>query len=317
MSEPEFLTDPCPIELESVWGMPRNSVDAETVQPSPTPAPGSLASLRKAIQNRQLELSFQPIVHLDSGRPAGLEGRLTWVDPEWGGRQASSFGPLADRQGLAPRLIRAQFEQACRLVETLGRLPVEKRPIFVTLKVPTRHLADRSVIDDIVEVLGGTAVDPSRLVVEMTDLTSMAGRYGVRPAVVTLREAGIRVALAQFGTQASSIRDLRELPFTDVKIDGALIRTIKESREDRAVVSSLVQLAHILGLTCTGEGVEGSDQASSLLELGCDLGQGAHWGSGVPEAAVQGVLQNLQQSIDRVGHRAAEDIGAHRDVACS
>jgi EAL domain-containing protein (putative c-di-GMP-specific phosphodiesterase class I) len=193
MSEPEFLTDPCPIELESVWGMARNSLAAETVQPPPTPAPGSLASLRKAIQNRELELSFQPIVHLDSRRPAGLEGHLTWVDPEWGGRQTSSFGPLADRQGLAPTLIRAQFAQACRLVETFSRLPVEKRSIFVTLKVPTRHLADRSVIDDIVEVLGGTAVDPSRLVVEMTDLTSMAGRHGVRRAVVTLREAGIRV----------------------------------------------------------------------------------------------------------------------------
>ena len=198
---------------------------------------------------------------------------------------------------MLPRLIRAQFEQACGLVETLSQASPGADPFFVAVSVPAGQLSDRAVVDDVVEILDRTGIDPSLLMVELNDLTSLSGRYGIKTAVTALRAEGVRITLGQFGGRASSMRDLRELPFTDVTIDSSFIDAIDESSEDLAMVTGLVSLAQALGMTCAADGVADADQASALLRLGCDLGRGGFWGAAAPESELQAVLRKLSRPL--------------------
>ena len=267
----------------SCGSLPHSESDLGTA-PRTAPAAAELVDLQQALQRCEIRLHFQPVVSLQDGRAAGLEGHLTWQDPVRGIRPASGLVTVADAHGLAPALVRAQVEQACTLVHALNPDPLAAGPMFVALNVSARHLADPSITQDVLAVVRRTGINPALLVLELNELAGPAGRNATKEALRSLRAAGVRVSLDHFGGDDSSVLDLRELPVTEVKIDGDLVPSLEPTDGSLALVAGLVQLVHGLGLLCAADGVETAAQANALRGVGCDQAQGPYWGPAVPEA---------------------------------
>ena len=281
--EPLFLRESALLEIQSVWSLPHSESDLGTAAHT-APVVVELADLQQALQRCEIRLHFQPIVSLQDGRAAGLEGHLTWQDPVRGIRPASSLVTVADAHGLAPALVRTQVEQACSLLLALNPDPLVAGPMFVALNVSARHLADPSMTQDVLAVVRRTGINPALLVLELNELAGLAGRNATKEALRSLRAAGVRVALDHFGGDDSSVLDLRELPVTEVKIDEDLVPSVDSTNGGLPIVAGLVQLVHGLGLLCAADGVEAAAQANALRGVGCDLAQGPYWGPALPEA---------------------------------
>ena len=124
----------------------------------------------------------------------------------------------------------------------------------------------------------------------------------INGSLLALHAARIQLALGQFGTDSWSMTDLRDLPVSSMSIDSAFIERLAQSTDDKTIISSLVSLAHDLGLPCVAEGVKDREQANTLDAIGCDNAVGPYWGPPVPEVEVALLLE-------RLGHRRAGDRG--------
>jgi EAL domain-containing protein (putative c-di-GMP-specific phosphodiesterase class I) len=305
---PLFQAAPAPdapfLALEPHWGQPRSLMAGQDTAQVLGEDAGQLSVLKRAIRNCELTLRFQPIVSLQERLPCGVEARPSWQDPQRRMRSADALMELADRHGLVSSLISAQTEQACALVEALSSRSYGTEPATVSLNIATRYLCDRAVVEDIVGVVSRTSIDPSRLFIVLNEATSLRPRAQIHGPLLALRAAGVQLALGQFGTGSWSMTDLRDFAVSSLTIDTTFVAGLPQSSDDHAIASSLVHLAHGLGLLCMAEGVKDHSQASVLDAIGCDRGVGPYWGPPVPEAEVELLLKCLGQSrLQPVGRR--------------
>jgi diguanylate cyclase (GGDEF)-like protein/PAS domain S-box-containing protein len=233
------------------------------------------ADLEHGLEAGQFHLLYQPIVELASGAPVGLEALLRWDHPSWMIGPAE-FVPFAEETGMIIPLGRWVLEEACRHAVDLDRNPAG-RGLDVSVNVSAVQLARPGFADDVARILHATGLDPSRLVLELTE-SVLLDRDGVAVASLgKLRELGIRLAIDDFGTGYSSLSYLRELPIDILKIDLSFVAALDSSREAPAVVRSIIRLAGTLGLRTVAEGIERPEQAGRLRTLGADYGQGYHF----------------------------------------
>ena len=242
-------------------------------------------------------MRFQPVMSLKDNHPGGLEGLLTWEDPQRGSRPPTPLMGVAERHGLMPRLIAAQAEQTCGLISRLAPRTSRGNEMFVSMSIAMKYLSDAAVADGVVAAVLRTGIDPSRLVVELTEVAMLARRPQVRAAAQTLRNAGVRLSLGRFGDDFSSLTALRDLPVDMLTIDGTFVAGLAPGSDDLAIVSGGVGLAHELGLLCIADGVGNRDQVRALASAGCDLGQGPHWGPAITEAQAEPFLTELSTPV--------------------
>jgi EAL domain-containing protein (putative c-di-GMP-specific phosphodiesterase class I) len=296
VSEITQLPDVPLLALEPTRGLQRSPHAEQESEQVRGEDVGQLSVLKRAVRNCELTLRFQPIVSLQEGLPRGVEARATWQDPHRGVRSAETLMELADRHGVVTSLISAQTEQACALVTALGSGSSGRERPVVHLSIATKYLSDRVVVDDVVAVVSSAAIDPARLVITLNGATSLARRSQLHDGLRTLRTAGVGLALGHFGTDSWSMSDLRDFPVTSVSIDASFVSGLPQRSDDVAIISSLVLLAHELGLACMAEGVKDRGQASTLHLIGCDSAVGPYWGLPVPEAEVEFLLKRLGQT---------------------
>ncbi|MFN8073968.1 MAG: EAL domain-containing protein [Kineosporiaceae bacterium] len=238
------------------------------------------ARLLRAVEAGELDVAYQPVHDLGTGRVVAAEALVRWSPPDLGPVPAEEFVAVAERSELIREVGATVLQRAC---ETAVGWPEE---VAVWVNVSARQLTGPGMLAEVRRVLDLTGLAPQRLVLELTERQLVvAGEDGERD-LRRLADLGVRVALDDFGTGNTGLEYLRRLPLGGVKIDRTFVAGIGSDRTERSLAASIVTLGHALGLTVVGEGVEEPEQWRVLGELGCDLAQGYLLGRPVPADAV-------------------------------
>ncbi|HEY8729660.1 MAG TPA: EAL domain-containing protein [Acidothermaceae bacterium] len=238
---------------------------------------GLLAELRQAVDNGGLELYYQPKVSLATGEVVGVEALVRWQHPNLGLVMPDDFIPLAEQSGLMARVTDSLLDQA---LEQSARWDADGLRLVVAVNVSVRDLLDHGFADRVSDALARHCIDPSALILEITERRLLADFERGAKVLAQLVASGVHISLDDFGTGYSSLTLLKQLPVCELKIDQSFVSRIGDSEADATIVGSIVELAHALDLTVVAEGVETTDVLERLKALGCDQAQG--WLVGLP-----------------------------------
>lgn len=230
-----------------------------------------LRDLRHAIENKQLELFYQPKIDARSGQVTAAEALLRWHHPVRGTLSPHLFIPLAERHGLIGALGNWVIDDACRQAKVWRERGLKMR---VAINLSVFQMRQNDLVERIQAALKRHGVKPSRLTCEITESVAMEDTQVTQRTFERLGQAGIHLSIDDFGTGYSSLSYLRRLPATELKIDRSFVMDLGTSDDAKAIVDAVLKLAHAIGLKVVAEGVETVQQRDILLQLGCDEFQG-------------------------------------------
>jgi diguanylate cyclase (GGDEF)-like protein/PAS domain S-box-containing protein len=232
-----------------------------------------LGELRRALDERELVLYYQPEIMLSSGAVRRVEALLRWDHPTRGLLLPAEFLPAAEKTGLMDTVTRYVLDEALRQRREWSLLGHE---LDLAINVSMRNLLDNGLPDDVAELLERKGAPPSCLEFEITEHTVVADRFRARAVLERLSELGLRVAIDDFGTGHSSLAYLRRLPLHTIKVERSFVASMTQDPHDVLIVRSTVDLARSLGLAVVAQGVESEEIHEALAGLGCDAAQGNH-----------------------------------------
>ena len=229
-----------------------------------------LQGFAAALREQRLHMVYQPKVSLRDGSLIRVEALVRWDDPEMGPVPPSRFVPLAEKHGLIDELTHWGLRTILRQWLDWCAEGLDTCVAFNISALSLQHLDFPDLVERMCRAL---EVPTDRLVLELTEGATQP-LIKLIDTLTRFRIKGIGLAIDDFGTGYSSLMQLRQLPFSEVKIDQAFVADLSRSRDCRLIVQSIVELAHGLGLTVTAEGVETIEQLRLIGELGCDVAQG-------------------------------------------
>jgi diguanylate cyclase len=238
-----------------------------------------LGELRRALEQRQLLLHYQPKVEARSGRVLGVEALVRWQHPDRGLVSPDEFIPLAERTGLIGPLTHYVLDEAlrqCREWRDAGH------ELSVAVNVSARRLLDLHFPDEVADLLTGHQIPAELLVIELTESTIMADPVHALDILTRLNTMGVQLSIDDFGTGYSSMAYLKHLPVHELKVDRSFVSQMLQTSSDAVIVHSTIDLGRNLGLRVVAEGVENSLTLQQLSLLGCHAVQGYHISRPVP-----------------------------------
>jgi EAL domain-containing protein (putative c-di-GMP-specific phosphodiesterase class I) len=238
--------------------------------------------LRRAADEGELRLHFQPVLTLQDELIVGAEALVRWAHPTRGLLFPSDFIPLAEETGLIVPIGEWILDRACAEAARWARSSARLAQIHVGVNLSGRQLAQPDLPDKVAEALGRSGLSPSRLFVEITESVLMDGTSPATSSLAAIQEMGVTVMVDDFGTGYSSLTYLRAFPIDGLKLDRTFVAGLGHDAADTAIVESVIAMAHALGLRVVAEGVETEEQLRALADLGCDLGQGFYWSAARP-----------------------------------
>ncbi len=228
--------------------------------------------LREALAGEGLDVRYQPIMHVASGRIAGYEALIRWNHSERGHVSPLEFVGLAEESGLIVQLGEYVFDTACRAVQRFIASGVEPKP-FVAVNVSARQLEHPGLIERVVARVEAAAVPRGSLKVEITESRALDHAL-VKVAIDLCHRHGIGVALDDFGTGFSHLTQMHLLEFDTLKVDQAFSRSMLTGPRSMAIVEAIVRMAKALGAEIVVEGIETEEMLQALRRMGCDYAQG-------------------------------------------
>jgi diguanylate cyclase (GGDEF)-like protein len=233
-----------------------------------------LSALEAGIKNSELRLEFQPIVNLPDMSLRGFEALVRWQHPIRGFIAPAEFIPLAERSGLILPLTEWVLDEALRQTASWSAQGLR---VPMSVNIGAKSLAPAARFPDMVDrLLQQHHVDPSLLVIEVTETDVMGDPTRSIAILRSLKALGLRIEMDDFGTGYSSLSQLRQLPLDGVKIDRSFIRSLLLDTSTSAIVRAAIELTHALGLEAVAEGVEDEMALSRVAAMGCDSAQGYH-----------------------------------------
>ena len=254
------------------------------------------SEMRSALVDDQFVVHYQPLVSVRSGEIVGNEALVRWQHPTRGLISPADFIPIAEMSGLIVPLGRWVLRVACRQTAAWHAEHPDRRPLTVSVNLSPRQLADRDLLDTVVNALSDADLDPRHLCLEITEGAVINDFDGALPKLRALKNLGVTLALDDFGTGHSSLSYLRQLPVDSLKIDRSFITDLTAGRDYR-IVSAIIDLAHTLGMSVTAEGVETEEQLALLRTMASNLAQGYLLGRPMPEDQIAQILDDQDTSI--------------------
>jgi diguanylate cyclase (GGDEF)-like protein/PAS domain S-box-containing protein len=231
--------------------------------------------LRKAVERQHWVLHYQPMVNLATGAFTGVEALLRWQDPRGGLIAPGEFIPLAEEMGL----IEAIGDWVIReLARQAALWDAQGMRLETGFNLSPRQLWQPDLVFRVLAHLERAGVDPSRVVVEITETAAMTDPDRTQRVLWELHGRGVRLAIDDFGTGYSSLSRLKHMPVDILKIDRSFVRDVPHEHEAASMVRAMVQLADSVGMVPLAEGIETEEQWRFLVEQGCTLGQGFYFG---------------------------------------
>ncbi|WP_425917650.1 bifunctional diguanylate cyclase/phosphodiesterase [Acinetobacter sp. TSRC1-2] len=236
--------------------------------------------LREAIQQKQFNLFYQPLVHPSTGKVKGVEALVRWCHPERGYIFPDVFIPLAERTGQIVAIGQWVLEKACLDIAEWNKQ--HNTHLTVSVNISPLQFGRTGFLEGLNHVLEVSHLPPELLKIEITEGVIITGAERTVEILKSVRALGVQVAIDDFGTGYSSLSYLRRLPINQIKLDRSFIEELTINNQDAAIVQSIIHLAHQLNLEVVAEGVETLKQASLLYQQGCDLLQGYFYAKPAP-----------------------------------
>lgn len=260
-----------------------------------------LRGFEQALINGRLRMVYQPKVALHDGSLDRVEALVRWDDPELGPVAPSRFVPLAEQHGLIEELTRWGLRVTLR---QWLKWRSEGLDTCVAFNISALNLEQLDFPDLVERMCRALDVPTDRLVLELTEGATQP-LIKLMDTLTRCRIKGMGLAIDDFGTGYSSLQQLRQLPFTELKIDRSFVIDAVRSRDSRLIIEAVVGLAHNLGLSATAEGIETMAQLRLMRELGCDVGQGYLLGQPlVPDELAPWAAEFRQRWPELIGEEA-------------
>jgi EAL domain-containing protein (putative c-di-GMP-specific phosphodiesterase class I) len=237
--------------------------------------------IRKAVENDELRLFFQPDIDLRTDAAVGVEALVRWQHPKLGLVGPEEFISIAEESGTVIALGAWVLEQACNQVVSWPVRP-DHPPLSLSVNISAYQLGEPDLVDAVQRALEDSGLEPHRLCLEITESVLMDDVQSSVRALLDLKTLGVRLAIDDFGTGYSSLSYLRRFPVDVVKIDRAFIAGVGVDPAADAIVAAVTNLSHALGLSVVAEGVETEEQLIAIRALRCDRAQGFYWSASLP-----------------------------------
>ena len=247
-------------------------------------------ALRRAIENRELEVYYQPVMAVDTERVTGVEALVRWNHPELGQVLPGAFISLAEETGLIVSLGRYVMTEALLQARAWEDAHPTAPPMLVSVNLSTRQLQRSGLIDEVRGALAAARLPATRLCLEITESVLLVESPASAANLAALKRMGVRLAIDDFGTGYSSLSYLKRFPVDVVKIDRSFITGLPEKGVDLEIVTAVLQLARAIGATVVAEGVETVEQLNALRHVGCPQAQGFYLARPLPRADVEQIL---------------------------
>jgi diguanylate cyclase (GGDEF)-like protein/PAS domain S-box-containing protein len=252
--------------------------------------------LQTALQEKQFQLEYEPVVILESGAIHSLEALVRWNHPRRGVLYPADFMAVAEQTGLIVEVGRWVLQQAARDGRRLQVRYPSVPLIQISVNLSGRQLEHPDVIKDVVDAVDTAGLDPQSLILELTESVLLADTEPVARTLQELRNRGFRLALDDFGTGYSSLGHLRDFPVDILKMDASFVAGIGSGLADGAILRAIIGLANSLGLMTVGEGIERQEQLAALNAMGCNAGQGSYLSKPLDYDAMDALLASCIQS---------------------
>jgi len=246
--------------------------------------------LERAVAEGHIEVAYQPIVRLIGGEVVGFEALARWTHPERGPISPVEFVAIAEDTGMILPLGKLILRRACeQLAEWLAASPGSTWQMSVNMSA--RQVLAPDLVEVVAEITAAAGIEPGSLVLELTESVLLADSELVLRRLQQLKDLGVQIAIDDFGTGYSSLSYLQRVPFDILKIDRAFVSALRHEVPSTTLARTIMDLGRTLGRVVIAEGVEEQIELEGLVELGCELGQGYHFGRPVEALELERVLE--------------------------
>ena len=235
--------------------------------------------LRKAVESQRWALHYQPILELATGRMQGVEALIRWIEPDGTMVPPGDFIPLAEELGLIEAIGDWVVRELVYQAQAWSELDID---LDISFNLSPRQFWQPDLAEGILERIREGGVDPSRVVVEITESSAMNDPDKAQAILEDLHAGGLRIAIDDFGTGYSSLARIRDMPVDVLKIDRSFVSGVDMDPQNQSIVSAFIELARGLGMTTLAEGIETEGELAFVLERGCVMGQGFYFSKPVP-----------------------------------
>lgn len=243
-------------------------------------------SLHSAIENREFELYYQPIVDLTSDRIAGCEALIRWHHPKLGFVSPIDFIPVAEENGTIIPIGEWVITEACQALYRFQQVAFQRRSednMYMSINLSARQFEGDDLLVKIERILNETPISNKDVKFEITETLLMSNPELAAISLDKLKKLDVSLAIDDFGTGYSSFSYLNRFPIDTLKIDRAFVHTMCENEKSETIVHSLSDLAHSLHMNVIAEGIEIEEERDRLKKFGCDYGQGYYYSKPVTE----------------------------------
>jgi diguanylate cyclase (GGDEF)-like protein len=240
-----------------------------------------------ALKRGEYQVHYQPYCELSTGRRSGAEALIRWNSEALGQVSPSKFIPALEESGLIVPVGEWILRTACRQIRDWKG----SRPLPVAVNLSQIQVSHRDLVGLVTDVVRESEIDPRDLTLELTESICIHDIDFASELVTRLKSVGVSISVDDFGTGYSSLSYVKKLKVDNLKIDMSFVRDVADDKEAASIITAITSMALRLGLKTIAEGVETRDQARILHLLGCDMGQGYHFGRAMPAAAFEGTVE--------------------------
>jgi diguanylate cyclase (GGDEF)-like protein len=235
--------------------------------------------LRKAVESQRWTLHYQPVLDLATGRMRGVEALIRWIEADGTMVPPGDFIPVAEELGLIEAIGDWVVRELVYQAQAWRELDID---LSVSFNLSPRQFWQPDLARGILERIGEGGVDPSKVIVEITESSAMADPDRAQAILEDLHAGGLRIAIDDFGTGYSSLTRIREMPVDVLKIDRSFVNGVDVDPQNQSIVAAFIELARGLGLTTLAEGIETEGELAFVRDRGCVMGQGFYFSKAVP-----------------------------------
>jgi len=247
--------------------------------------------LRRALQQDEFVLHFQPIVALHDGSVTGFEALVRWRRPDGVLVFPADFIHVAEETGLILYLGLWVLREACRTTVAWQRAYPRATPLTVSVNISVRQFQQPELVDQVRQILEETGIDPATVRLEITESVTVGDGERAVEVLTRLKRLGVQLSLDDFGTGYSSLSYLQRFPLDILKIDRSFVSGMSENQESRQIIDTIMNLARNLDMQVVAEGTEKAVEVAQLRQLGCEYGQGYFFSRPVAAEAVPALLE--------------------------
>jgi diguanylate cyclase (GGDEF)-like protein len=260
------------------------------------------ASLQRAVTAGEFTLNYQPIVDLDDGTIVGLEALVRWEDPTRGTVWPVEFIPLAEESDVILRVGRWVLSESCRQAKLWEARFAGPDRARMSVNISTRQLQQPDFVEEVIEIVRGSGVDPGAIALEMTETGMLQDIPDTLAKLRRLREVGLGISVDDFGTGYSSLSYLQRFPVTSLKIARDFVQVDESEPDSWELASAIVSMGRALHLEVVAEGVEHLYQLNHLRDLGCRYAQGYYLARPSPATKIDALLGRSAEEPGRLWH---------------